>query len=269
MMIAMDKKYRLLIFLFFLMFLSVPARAMSVEHIDDYQTYKPVGWNVYTGVQMDGSTAGFSIDLPLMGKNASTFDLNSPDGTTVQWWVWVRVINTSSDTLSNIDPHPPDMDFRLTCGSSGGLFHITSNATNSTWNSGYTLFRLTINTESMIMIAEKEVSPTGRELWSLQRDCYVEVFPDFLPVGEFVKISFWNVNPSREVICSIDPAVSYLQETTIGLISINYQIWQILFDLFSIVMILLAVFGLPILLFKLVRWIIDELKRGVGGRKVF
>jgi hypothetical protein len=34
-------------------------------------------------------------------------------------------------------------------------------------------------------------------------------------------------------------------------------------------MILLAVFGLPILLFKLVRWIIDELKRGVGGRKVF
>jgi hypothetical protein len=208
-----------------------------------------------------------------MGKNASTFDLNSPDGTTTQWWAWVRVIDTNSsgcpDRCSQIDPHPPDMDFWLTCGSSGGLFHISSNLTNSTWNSGYAIFRLTINTESMIRVAEQDVSPTGRELWTLQRDCYVQVYPDYLPPTEFVKVSFWNVNPSREVICSIDPAVSYLQETTIGLISINYQIWQILFDLFSIVMILLAVFGLPILLFKLVRWIIDELKRGVGGRKVF
>ena len=42
-----NKKLSFMILLFILMF-SVPTFAMTVQHVPDYQYYKPVGWNVYT-----------------------------------------------------------------------------------------------------------------------------------------------------------------------------------------------------------------------------
>jgi hypothetical protein len=272
------KKNKLIFLLsiLFLTVLSVGVRAMSVEQITDYQTYKPVGWNVYTGVQIDDSTAGFTINLPSMGKNASLIYLNSPDGTTAQWWVYVRMINSSVSTATQLETSPPSIRFTLQCGISGTTYNLSTALPNSTWNTGYALFRLTWDTEGMIAFAYPSVegnpltSPTGRDLFTLNRDCYFEVFPDdWNDPNADIKVSVWNVNPSRQALCNLDPAVTSLQETTVGLISINYQIWQILFDLFSITIIIVAIFGLPILMFKMVHWIIEEIKKVTGGRKIF
>lgn len=252
----------------------VGVRAMSVEQIADYQSYKPLGWNVYTGVEIDDSTAGFTVNLG-GGTNHTLIYLNSPDGTTAQWWVYVRMINSSVSTATQIEPSPPSIRFWLQCGVSGTTYNLSTALPNSTWNSGYALFRLTWDTEGMIAFAYPSVegnpltSPTGKDLYTLNRDCYFQVYPeDWNDVNADIKVSVWNVNPSRTVLCNIDPAVASIESSTLGIIDINFQIWTILFDLFSVVVILVAIFGIPILLIKLVRWILDEVKKMVGGRKV-
>jgi hypothetical protein len=136
------------------------------------------------------------------------------------------------------------------------------------------LFLLEWNTEEMIPYAWASehgnplISPTGKDLWTLNRDVYVEVFPDDWGNDPelFVEISVWAVNPSREAICNVDTSVEFIQSATLGLIDINYQIWTIFFNIFSVVVILLTVFGLPYLLFKLIMWIIGEVK---NARKLF
>jgi hypothetical protein len=270
-----SKKFILILVMVAVLLMPVGVRAMSVEQIADYQSYKPVGWNVYTGVEIDDSTAGFTINLG-SGTNHTLIYLNSPDGTTAQWWVYVRMINSSVSTTTQIEPSPPSIRFTLQCGVSGTTYNLSTALPNSTWNTGYALFRLTWDTEGMIAFAYPSVegnplvSPTGKDLYTLNRDCYFEVFPDdWNDSNADIKVSVWNVNPSRTVLCNIDPAVASIESSTLGIIDINFQIWIILFDLFSVVVILLAIFGIPILLIKLVRWIFDEVKKMMGGRKVF
>ena len=264
-----------ILFLVAILLLPVGVRAMSVEPITDYNDYTIIGFfKVFRGWQIDSSTAGVTFFMPNTYSsgltNITVLDLNSPDGTTTQWWVWVRMVNmTNGSYVPAVVVNPPDITFRLQCGVSGGTYNISSSSPNSTWNSGYTLFRLTYDTEEMHEYATADyTSPTGRDLYTLQRICYFQVYPDEFPSGDVVYVSVWNVNPSRNAICSIDPAVSSIESSTLGIIDMNFQIWTILFDLFSVAVILLAIFGIPVLLIKLVRWIFDEVKKMMGGRKV-
>jgi hypothetical protein len=79
-------------------------------------------------------------------------------------------------------------------------------------------------------------------------------------------MSVWAQNPSKAAICSIDSSVQYIQSAATAIIDINLQIWQMLFQIFSIIVILGAIFGIPLLVFKLIKWLMDELK---GKKKVF
>lgn len=278
----MDKKNKLIFIvgLFLLMMFSSGVNAMKIEQISDYQTYKPVGWNVYTGVQVDASTAGVHFELWQSHNTTPVIDFQSPDGTTSQWYVWIRLINSTANASMYSNEAPPhDINFHIQCTSTIGNFIVTANQTNSTWNSDYEIFRLTYDTEGLSPVVVQDntfppvdatrFSPTGKPLYAVNSPCQFSVDDASLLPADTLDVYVWNVNPSRESLCNIDPAVSSLQETTVGLISINYQIWQILFDLFSIVIIIVAIFGLPILMFKMVHWIIEEIKKVTGGRKIF
>jgi hypothetical protein len=261
------KKIFLLIGLLGLVLLSGQARAMSVEHVTDYNVYTPQSWSAaLIGYPIDDSTSGVSFYLPTAYANLTSLDLNSPDGTTHQWVAWVRMIDSSlagnctAQLCSNVDPHPPDIDVRIQCGLSGGIFHVSSNNSNDTWNSGYTLFALTFDTEEMNIYAEREKSPTGKDLWILQRICNIEVYPDQIPAGEVVEVSVWNVNPSKAAMCGSDPAVQFIQSSVAGIVNINIQVWEIAFQIFTIVVIIGSIFGLPLFVLKLIRWTMSELK---------
>lgn len=243
--------------------MSSHAFAMSVEYIPDFQTYKPLGWNIYTGVPIDDSGAGFKLDFYSSG--GKTLDLQSPDGTNPYWWVWVALRSTNSNSTDQIVPNPHDLTVFIQCGSTGGWYNITSAYTNYTWGRGYAIFRLTWNTEGMIQLADTPYSPTGKPLFGLQRDCSFNVNDSSFVSGDFASIYVWAQNPDKASMCNVDSSVQFLQSAVTTIVDINVQIWQILFQIFSIVIILLAIFGIPLLLFKIVRWIIEEVK---GKNKV-
>jgi hypothetical protein len=236
--------------------------AMSVEFHPEFNTYKPVGWSTYTGIPVDDSSAGFTLELLDNNiSNGKSLYLNSPDGTNPYYWVYVALHDSTFNTTNEIVPAPHDISFYLTCGVSGGWYNF-SNSTNNTWSVGYNVYKLAWDTETMIPYASPPFSPTGRDLYVLNRDCFVAV--DGLAGTEYLKVSFWAQNPDKQAICGTDSAVEYLQSATTTLIDINMQIWQMLFQIFSIVIILGAIFGIPLLVFKLVKWMIDEVK---GGKK--
>ena len=236
-----------------------PAFAMSVTHLPDYNTYKPVGWNTYTGVPIDDSASGMTFYLGDGYSNYSSFDLNSPDGTNSRWWVWLRLINQTESGGTQIMDNPPDVRFRVLCGSSGGWFNITSAGGNLTWSSGYSLWYLDWDTEEMLQYAEQIVSPTGKDLYGLSRDCYLEIDGSTLPASSYAKVSVWAESPSREAVCETDESIDFIKSATLGIIDINYQIWSMAFNVLVIVIILLAFFGIPIILIRVVRKLIDEL----------
>lgn len=267
-----------LLLLVMLVLMSSPAFAMSVDFIQDYQTYKPVGFVYYSGIQIDQSTAGVTFDLGNPSSvNSTTLNLNSPDGTTSEWYVWVRMTGSGLSTMEIVQ-NPPDISLYLVCvdngGVGGGTFNITSFYPNYTWNTGYAVFRLS-TTATPIYYAYTPLtgthgSPIGRDLTTVHTNCGFAVNPDdWGNSTQWVRVSVWNVNPSREQLCNVDPAVQSIQESTLGIIDINYQVWVIFFDVFQIVVMLVALFGIPILLIRMVRWIVDEVKKSVGGKKVF
>jgi hypothetical protein len=263
-----------------------PAFAIQVEFVPDYNIYGTGFLSSITGRQIDLSTAGvtFVLGSPFVGfastsLNETRMSFDSPDGTTNSWWVYVRMINDSSVSVSNPEGFmfpPPNIRFTIDCPSSYVTYNITSTLPNSTWNTDYTLFYIT-NDQSATPYAIPSVSgnslssPTGRDLYVKSSDCRFEVYPvDWGYDSDLsVYVSVWNENPDRNAVCNIDPAVASIQSTTLGIVDINFQIWSMLFNIFSIVVILLAIFGIPILLIKLIRWIFDEAKKMTGKRKVF
>jgi len=261
------RKIFLLPILIALLTVVTPVMAMQVEYIPDYHTYKPLGWDTYVGVPIDDSSAGFTVSLYQDGTgNGKLLQLNGIDGTNPYWWVWVSAHDTNINTSTQIMTTPPDMEFFLQCNGVGGWFNFTSTYGNYTWNSGYNLFRLTWNVEEWIPQCELPNCPTGQELFALQGNCYIAMDGTNTTDIDFVDVHFWAQNPSTEATCGTDSSVEYLQSAVLGLIEINYSIWTIFYDLFSIIIIILAIFGIPLLVFKVIMWIIDEVK---GKKKLF
>jgi len=263
----MRMKILLAVLIMTLMILPVNALAMAVDYIPDYQWYKPANqWTGYTGIPIDDAYAGFTL---LFYSNVSkVLNLNSPDGTNPYWWVWIALHNTNMNNsdMTQIVPNPHDLRAYVRCGGTGGWYNITSTITNYTWNSGYAVFRLSWDTEEMIPFATGSYSPTGKPLYGLNRDCIFGVDDSSYDAGDWVTMSVWAQNPSKNAICSVDSSVQYIQSAVTAIIDINLQIWQMLFQIFSIIVILGAIFGIPLLVFKLIKWLMDELK---GKKKVF
>lgn len=248
--------------------LSSGAFAMTVEHLPYFDTYTKGFFSaVLVGHPIDDSSAGFSMDF--YSNVSKVITLNSPDATNPYWWVWVSLHNTNENTSNQIDPTPHDMSVYVLCGGVGGWFNLT-NGTNYTWSNGYSLFKLTWDTEEMIPVADMLSpvydSPTGLPLYIKQRDCVFGVDDASFVLGDWATMKVWAQNPEKNAVCGVDEAVVYLQTATVTIVDINLQVWQILFQIFSIVVILLAIFGIPLLLFKLMRWLIEEVR---GKKKLF
>jgi len=268
--------------------MSSSAFALTITNVFDYHTYSTGFLTSATGYQIDDSTAGITFDIgtQFVGEynafpqNRTNFVFDSPDYSTNAWWVYVRMINTSAISPTNpdsIELNPPNIRFQIVCRSQGATYNLTSVLPNATWNTGYHLFYVDTSDVHGVSIATPSyngnplTSPTGHDLVVRSVHCGFQVYPDDWnnSADISVRVSVWNVNPSRQDVCNIDPTVTSIQESALGIVNINYQIWTIMFDIFSVVVILVSVFGIPILLIKLVRWIFDEIKKMLGGRKVF
>lgn len=266
--------------------LASPALALTtVTSVTDYGSYSNGFLSTVTGRQIDQSTAGITFILgnPFIGSgsnglNSSYVVLNSPDGTTKEWWVYARMIDSSIANTTNPDGFviPPNIRITVECDSQGGTYNITSTLQNATWRTDYTLFNIKSEGSHQTYYALPSSSgvslssPTGVDLLSNYNDCYFAVYPeDWNNPNMYVEFSVWNVNPSRQELCNVDPTVASLQSTTMGIVNINYSIWSIMFDLFQVVIVLVAIFGIPILLIKMVRWVFSEVKKINGGKKVF
>jgi hypothetical protein len=62
-----------------------------------------------------------------------------------------------------------------------------------------------------------------------------------------------NIVAQRSAITTITDAIK-------DLVDINVQIWRILFNIFQITVLLVAFLGIPILLIKLIRWAIENVR---------
>jgi len=259
----MNKK--IIIPIIMLMAMVSPALAMSVEYFPNYQQYKPqYAWDWITGVNVDDSSAGFGFAL---GDDSSeSIGLYNPDYQNQNWWVYVSMLNSSITTYPQTEPEPPTV-FNVTvqCGGSGGKWNLIKE-TNNTWDSGYALWRLSWDTEENLPLAYEGFSPTGEDLYAKTRDCYFAVENNTLPSGTFLNFFVWAENPDLSAQCGEDEAQEFIISATLGIIDMNYQIWLMVYNLFIIAIILLAVFGIPIALIRLVRKLLDELE---GKKKVF
>lgn len=265
---------------------ATPAFAVTITPVMDYGAYSTGFLTSATGRQIDLSTAGFTFDLgsPFIGSGSTGMDemyvfLNSPDGTTTNWWVYARMTDIANVTNPDgfVVP-PPNVRISVSCaGGAGGTYNVTTTLSNSTWNTDYVLFNIDMSDSSFKYYAIPSVSgntltsPTGRDLTVKEADCHFQVYPDDWGnnTNRSIRFSVWNVNPDRNALCSIDPAVTTVQESTLGIVNINYQVWTIAFQFFEIVVILVGIFGIPILLIRLIRKVVDEVKDMLGKRKVF
>lgn len=67
-------------------------------------------------------------------------------------------------------------------------------------------------------------------------------------------------NEDENIILQRDSITSVAQGIS-DLVSINIQVWRILFNIFEITVLLLAFIGLPIVLIMIIKWGIDQVKR--------
>lgn len=249
-------------------FMSSGAFAMSVDYQNGYNTYSNGFLSaLFMGQPIDNSNAG--VNIWFYNNDTNVVTLQTPDEKISDWWLWVALHNSGENTTDEIVSSPHDIRVFVQCNGVGGWFNITSDV-NNTWSNGYALFRLTYDTEQSVPVADMAggvyTSPTGRLLYIKRAVCNLAVDNSSYVVGDWVEMNFWAENPSTDTQCGRDEAVTYLQTATVTIVDINLQIWQIMFQIFSIVIIMLAIFGLPLLLFKLVRWLLDEVK---GRRKLF
>lgn len=245
------------------------AFAMTVDYQPYYNTYGTGLFSaVLVGQPIDASSAGFSIDF--YSNTSKVITLDSPDETNQYWWVWVNLHNSGENTTSQIVLAPHDQRVFIQCSGSGGWFNLTSGYSNNTWNNGYALFKLTWDTEVSIPVADSSNgmfdTPTGLPLYIKQRDCVFNADSNDFAGGDWVTMYVWAQNPDKNAVCGVDASVQYLQTATVTIVDINLQIWQIMFQLFSIVVIIGAIFGIPLFLIKMIRFMIEEIR---GKRKLF
>lgn len=256
---------KLLVPIVMLLAMVTPALAMSVEYFPSYQQYKPqYAWNWITGVNIDDSSAGYGFDLN--EADTRSIAMYNPDYNNKYWWVYVSMLNPSLNTTDQIEPNPPTVyNVTVSCVGSGGTWNLI-NEENSTWSSGYVLWRLAWNVEQNIPLASADYSPTGQDLYTKQTICSFAVANNSLPSGNFLTFRIWAENPDLSAQCGEDDAQAFIISATLGIIDMNYQVWLMIYNLFIIAIILIAVFGIPIALIRLVRKLLDELE---GKKKVF